>query len=168
MKSLVEEKVASQKQYDQILKRLEQLSVGSDDATIVPISKASTFDTDSNITLIGTASNPTNACGMTDPDSLLPHLPAHLHHRAEELFDHCRLINAVIEEVNHAQYKIDLGIRYRTQELILDSHYNEWVREVVSGEVSSQHPPQARYEFLRKCPELVSGDLLRDKIGLEN
>jgi hypothetical protein len=163
LKSLVEEKVASQKQYDEVLKRLDRLTVDRDDASLSSLSKETTRTTNSSITLVSTTPSLFDAPVAPDNDALLPSLPPHLHHRADEIFDHCRLIKAVIEEVNQARYKIDLGIRYRTQEGILDSHYNEWVHHMVSvGDRTSQQNSHGRYDFLEKCPQLVSSPLPGD------
>ena len=157
LKSLVDERNASHKQYDLVLKRLDQLAVGRDDSSLSSLSTETTRTTNSNMTLVSSTASLPKSAPHFDKDSLLPKLPAHLHHRAKEMFDHCRLVQAVIEEVNHTQYKIDLGIRYRTQEMILDSHYNEWVHQVEAARANAQDQnPQPQYEFLAKAPELVS------------
>ena len=154
LKSLVEEKMASQRQYDLVLKRLDQLTVARDDSSLATASKETAVTTNSSVTLVSTTSSMSEKQNLLEKESLLPSLPAHLHYRAEEIFDHCRLINTVLQEVNHAQYKIDLGIRYRTQQLILDSHYDEWVPHL--GDPRYTLHQQNRYDFLEKCPELVS------------
>jgi hypothetical protein len=155
LKCLVDEQVASQKQYDQVLKRLELLNVGSDDASMSKASIESASVTNSALTLVNTNSLTAEA-PISGSELIIPSLPAHLHDRAEEIFDHCRLINAVIEEVNHAQYKIDLGIRYRTQELILDSHYNEWAHEIENRHRGPCRIEGEQYGFLAHAPQLVS------------
>jgi hypothetical protein len=156
LKCLVDEQVASQKQYDQVLKRLELLNVGSDDVSLSKASIETASVTNSAFTLVNTNFQPVGNFEKTGSELIIPSLPAHLHDRAEEIFDHCRLINTVIEEVNHAQYKIDLGIRYRTQELILDSHYNEWAHEIENQARSSYKPEGEPYGFLAHAPQLVS------------
>ena len=157
LKSLVEEKVASQKQYDLVLKRLDQLTVGNDESSISSLSKETTRTSNSSITLVNLSSSVPEAHARFDEASLISSLPGHLHHRAEEIFDHCRLINTVLEEVHHTQYKLDLGIRYRTQEMILDSHYNEWAHYVESDAGSHEDQDvQNLFSFLEKSPELVS------------
>lgn len=153
LKCLVDEQAASQKQYDKVLKRLELLNLAQDNASMSQRSLDSTAVPNSTLTLVNTTSPSIGAPGS---ESLIPSLPAHLHDRAEEIFDHCRLVNTVIEEVNHAQYKIDLGIRYRTQELILDSHYNEWAHELENHRDHQRMPHTDRYQFLEHVPQLVS------------
>jgi hypothetical protein len=156
LKTLVEEKVASQKQYDQVLKRLDQLTVGKDDTSLSSLTREITSTTNSSVTLVDQGRS-TETLPGTSQDDLLPTFPAHLQHRAAELIEHCRLVKTVIGEVNHAQYKIDLGIRYRTQELVLGSHYSEWAH-LLGSHVNDayQIKAQDRFNFLETCPELVS------------
>ncbi len=157
LKSLVEEKIASQKQYDLVLKRLDRLTVKEDNSSVSSLSKETMRTFGSSTTLVNTLSSFSESHAQPDGDSLLPKLPVHLHHRADEIFNHCRLINAVIEEVNHAQYKLDLGIRYRTQEMVMDSHYNEWVHQVESQIGNTEHHNvHLQYDFLERSPELAS------------
>lgn len=157
LKSLVEEKIASQKQYDLVLKRLDQLTVGNDESSTASLNKETTRTTGSNITLVTTASSLSEEPVQSMKESFLPRLAAHLHHRAEEIFDHCRLIDAVIDEVHHARYKLGLGIRYRTQEMVMDSHYNEWAGHIDAQESDAYaHDTPSRYEFLESTPQLVS------------
>ena len=158
LKSLVEEKIASQKQFDHVLKRLDQLAVDKDDpSNTTSASKEPVGSSNSSLGLVSMYSAAPQIPTRDDKESLLPSLPAHLHGRAEEIFDHCRLVNAVIEEINHARYNIDKGIRYRTEELVLDSHYNEWTHEIGSCTHHLTHVvSHDRYDFLAKCPELVS------------
>ena len=161
LKSLVEEKVASQKQYDLVLKRLDQLAVGNDESSTASLNKETISTTDSNITLVATSSSLPEKPERFMKESFLPRLPAHLHHRAEEIFDHCRLINAITEEVYHTRYKLDHGIRYRTQEMVMASHHNEWVGYIDTPESDAYaHDTPSRCELLESTPQLVSSRLL--------
>ena len=135
----------SQKQLDLVMKRLDQLVV-TDSSSASTLSKETSDTTSSGVTLINSSSLVQVPPPPPAPEYRPPSLPMCLHDRAEEIFDHCRLVNAVIEEVNHAQYKLNAGIRYRAQEKILESHYDEWSGEWQHHAGIAEH----RYDYFEK------------------
>ena len=135
----------SQKQLDLVMKRLDHLVVA--ESSSASILSRETFDnTSSSMTLINSGSSGQGPPPPPTPDHRPPSLPMCLHDRADEVFDHCRLVSAIIDEVNHAQYKLNAGIRYRAQEKILESHYDEWSDEWQHHAGTLQH----RYDYFEK------------------
>jgi hypothetical protein len=155
LKQLVEEKTQNQRQYELVLKRLDQLHVGGEGPSSSSASAISneTSATSSSMTLVSTNSSSSILTAQEKEHEILrPHLPMHLHDRAEEIFDHCRLVRALVEEVNHAQYKLDLGIKYRAQQKILESHWEEW--EKLWAEHQCDVPADVRYRLFEHYPLL--------------
>ena len=153
LKQLVEDKLHNQRQFDLLLKRLDQMTVSAgDDNSLLSKDKDLSRTASSVINLVNTSASIASVPAEDEKDLLTPHLPMHLHDRAEEIFDHCRLVRALIEEVNHVQYKLDLGIKYRAQQKILENHYDEWEKHLAEHE--SDKPPHVRYKCFEKHPAL--------------
>ncbi len=85
------------------------------------------------------------------PDYRCSSLPISLHARAEELFDHCKLIDAVISEINSGRYELNAGIRYRAQEKVLQSHHEEWSAYWQHHEIGLT----SKHDYFGKHPLLV-------------
>ena len=145
LKSLIDERMQSQKQFDLVMKRLDQLGM-TDSSSASTLSKETDGTTGSGVTLINSGLSAQLPPPPPAPEYRSPGLPMCLHDRAEEIFDHCRLVNAVIDEVNRAQYKLNAGIRYRAQEKILESHYDEWSGEWQHHAGVAEH----RYDYFEK------------------
>lgn len=89
----------------------------------------------------------------------LQNLPPGLHHRADEVLDHCRLVMRLLEEIRSPQYKVDFDIRHNIQQKILEAHYNEWCEEWNHHD----DPIKSRYAYFEQYPQLVSVQPLEER-----
>lgn len=100
------------------MKRLDQLVVSADSNLGPAVSRQTTATINSSDTPANSVKCVLEPVKPPIPEYRPPSLPLCLHNRAEEFLDHCRLIKAVIHEINHVQYWLNAGIRYRAKEKI--------------------------------------------------
>ena len=101
LKQLVEEKLQNQRQFDMLLKRLDQMTFTSAEASSLSANADEVSATaNSSITLVSTNTSAASVPPKADKDAIAAHLPMRLHDRAEEIFDHCRLVQKLIHDVN--------------------------------------------------------------------
>lgn len=127
IKTLVEDKAATQKKFDRVLKTLERLP-GSDE-TPRPSSPPITVNNSivqANF-FAGVASSESSQREAPEL-SINPvwSLPSTLAHRKEEIEHHCQLIKNLVKEISAVQYKIDHGLRDRMHRGVLAVHWEEW------------------------------------------
>lgn len=106
IKILVEDKNASWKKFQQVLKTIEDTSLPTK-ASIVK----------STHVIQGHQDTFANTTWSLDADQS---------NRWEEIEHHCALIKSLMSEISAGRYKINHGIRYRMHQGVLIAHWDEW------------------------------------------
>ena len=93
---------------------------------------------------------------MTVVDYRPPSLPENLHdERAEQIFDHCRLVETLLKQVGDHNWRVTQDIRAKTGDKILQAHYMQWRRHF------HHHDDTVKFKYFERFPNLVSRQTLR-------
>ncbi|KAG9777750.1 hypothetical protein KCU88_g4419, partial [Aureobasidium melanogenum] len=86
---------------------------------------------------------------MTVVDYRPPSLPENLHdERAEQIFDHCRLVETLLKQVGDHNWRVTQDIRAKTGDKILQAHYMQWRRHF------HHHDDTVKFKYFERFPNL--------------
>jgi hypothetical protein len=157
VKTLVEDKNASERKYQLALKAIGWTATGapSEEATreVVPPPPTKVAEPAPEYSVLQTnfVSNTVSTHGVAAKTPETPRiqvwsLPSGLRYRSEEIQHHCALIKSLLTEVSAVQYQIDHGFRDRLYRGVLGAHWEQWapLRELYGDEALinafSRHP----------------------------
>jgi len=158
VKTLVEDKNASEKKYQLALKAIgwTATEAPSEEATGEAVPPPPTVVAEPapeySVSQTNFVSNTVSADGVATTKTLetppiqVWSLPSGLKYRSEEIQHHCALIKSLLTEVSAVQYQIDHGFRDRLYRSILGAHWEQWapLRELYGDETLinafSRHP----------------------------
>ena len=157
VKTLVEDKNASEKKYQLALKVIDWAATGAplEKATreVVPLTPIEVAKPapEHSVPQTNFVSNKVSTEGVaTKNPKASPiqvwSLPSGLRYRSEEIQHHCALIKSLLTEVSAVQYQIDHGFRDRLYRGVLGAHWEQWapLRELYGDEALinafSRHP----------------------------
>ena len=127
IKTLVDDKNASEKRFAQITQSIEGLHITP--AAPEYSEKPDISQNVSNlmtVNAIAMATGQRNLSSAREVNSEPDNLPPGLAYRKEEIDHHCTLVNNLIREISAVQYKIDHGLRHNMHQGVLGVHWNEW------------------------------------------
>jgi Fungal N-terminal domain of STAND proteins len=137
VRTLVEDKNASEAKLQRVLKAIEDLKV-SDAAPPYSASISSAFvpPVAASSTALSSAVKETER-PRAEPNQDLQQLPPALKAREEEIRHQCALLRNVIDEIGFRRYKIDHGLRDRMHRGVLRAHWDGWcsLRNLYGDEV---------------------------------
>ena len=137
IKTLVEDKNASEKRFAQITHSIEglQITPAAPEYSEKPDSSQNVSNLMTVNTVVIPAGQP-NLSSARDVNFESDDLPPGLAYRKEEIDHHCTLVNNLIREISAVQYKIDHGLRHNMHQGVLGVHWNEWskLRKNYEGE----------------------------------
>lgn len=149
IKTLVEDKMATQKRFEEALKSIDRTPVATESPKL-GLDVTSSHETPSQTTLgsfimvPGPPQDPKP--GNLEP-VLVPPLPVGILRWKDEIEHHSALVKRLLDEASASQYDIDHGQRHRMQDGILHIHWEEWSRlrkmynhETLLRAFSSRHP----------------------------
>ncbi|KAL2435317.1 hypothetical protein ABEF95_015424 [Exophiala dermatitidis] len=87
---------------------------------------------------------------MTVVDCRPPSLPENLHdERAEQIFDHSRLVETLLKQVGDRNWRVTQDIRAKTGDKILQAHYMQWRRHF------HHHDDTVQIQYFERFPNLA-------------
>lgn len=149
IKTLVEDKAATQKRFEQALKSIDRTPVTTESPKL-GLDVTSSHETPRETILTSFIVAPgllQNQKPVSLEPVLVPPLPLGILRWKDEIEHYSALVKRLLDEASASHYDIDHGQRHRMQEGILHIHWEEWSRlrkmynhETLLRAFSSRHP----------------------------
>ena len=164
VKTLVEDKNASEKKYQLALKVIDWTATGEETTSTPPIAIEVTKPAPEHLVpQTNFVSNKVSTEGVAtkNPETSpiqVGSLPSGLRYRSEEIQHHYALIKSLLTEISAVRYQIDHGFRDRLHRGVLGAHWEHWapLRELYGDEALinafSRYP-----EVVRRAPKSYMG-----------